>query len=80
MEAIDVRALLAEVFECQLDDVDAQARINETPGWDSLNHITLMMRLGDAGFAVPMARIADLTSYEAIAAFVQEAGGDVAGF
>ncbi len=77
MSSIDLLALLAEVFECLPGDVDAAARINETPGWNSLNHITLMLRLGDAGFPVPMNRIADLTSYEALAAFIGESGGRV---
>jgi acyl carrier protein len=74
---LNLIALLAEVFECQRDDVDESARINETPGWNSLSHITLMMRLNDTGLPVPMTRIADLTTYEALAAFVTEAGGRV---
>jgi acyl carrier protein len=69
--------LLADVFECQREDVDESARINETPGWNSLNHITLMMRLGATGIEVPMMRIADLTTYQALAAFVNESGGRV---
>ena len=77
MTELNLIDLLAEVFECQRDDVDESARINETPGWNSLSHIALMMRLGDTGIPVPMTRIADLTTYEALAAFVSESGGRV---
>lgn len=77
MTDINLIEVLADVCECQLADVDESARVNETPGWNSLSHIALMMRLGDAGFTVPMTRIADLTTYEAIAAFVNESGGRV---
>lgn len=77
MIELNLIELLSEVFECELADVDPSARINETPGWDSLNHITLMIRLGEVGVPVPMARIADLISYEALADFVRESGGQV---
>lgn len=77
MIEVNLIDLLADVFECQREDVDESARINETPGWNSLNHITLMMRLGETGIEVPMMRIADLTTYEALAAFVAESGGRV---
>lgn len=79
MTEINLTALLADVFECLPEDVGTDARINETPGWNSLNHIALMMRLGEHGFNVPMSRIPDLTTYEALAAFVGESGGSVSG-
>lgn len=79
MTEINLLGLLADVFECDRADVDHEARINETPGWNSLSHIALMMRLGEEGFTVPMALIADLTSFEAIRAFVTERGGQVDG-
>ena len=79
MADVNLLELLVDVFECRREDVDASARINETPGWNSLNHITLMMRLGETGYPVPMLRIADLTTYEALAAFVSESGGRVVG-
>lgn len=77
MADINLTALLADVFECLPEDVTREARINETPGWNSLSHVALMLRLGEFDCAVPMSRIPDLTSYEAVAAFVAESGGRV---
>jgi acyl carrier protein len=74
---INLQSLLAEVCECQPGDVTREARINFTPGWNSLTHISLMMRLGDEGFPVPMTRIAELTSYGALSSFLAESGGRV---
>ena len=42
---IPLKQLMADVFECGVGDVDEDARINETVGWDSLSHIRLVLAI-----------------------------------
>jgi acyl carrier protein len=74
MNSIPLKRLMADVFECAVDDIDADARINETVGWDSLSHINLMLELGKHGIAISPLQIPQLTSYAAIHQYIGVAG------
>jgi len=65
---------MANVFECSVDDIDADARINETVGWDSLSHISLMLELGRQGVEVAPLQIPELTTIGAIRKHIGMAG------
>ena len=65
---------MAGVFECSVDDIDADAKINETVGWDSLNHINLMLELGRHGIEVAPLQIPELTTLAAIRKHIGLAG------
>ena len=46
-------------------------QMGETPGWDSLGHMTVILELErEFGVRVPVTRIAELTDVESIARFV----------
>lgn len=70
---IDLKEIMCDVFECDADDIGDDAEINEVPGWDSLNHVRLILALNAAGLDIPPSQIAELTSYEALNAFIKEA-------
>ena len=74
MTTISLRQLMAGVFECSVDDIDDEARINETVGWDSLSHISLMMELGRIGIEIAPLQIPELTTLAAIRKHVALAG------
>lgn len=71
---VDLVEVMCEVFECDADDIDDDAEINEVPGWDSLSHVRLILALNAQGLDIPTAQIADLTSYASLKAFVAESG------
>lgn len=74
MTTISLRQLMADVFECSVDDIDADAKVNETVGWDSLSHINLMLELGQKGIEVAPLQIPDLTTFAAIRRHIEHAG------
>jgi len=65
---------MAGVFECDVTDIDADAKINETVGWDSLSHINLMLELGRHGIDVQPLQIPELTTFAAIRRHLSTAG------
>jgi acyl carrier protein len=77
MMILPLRTIMAEVFECSISDLGEDATINAVSGWDSLNHVKLMIRLTDEGVAISPGDIAELTSYQAIRSFVEVAGGTI---
>jgi acyl carrier protein len=79
MTTISLRQLMADVFECGVDDIDEDARINETVGWDSLSHISLMLELGQKGAEVAPLQIPELTTFAAIRKHIESAGISVDG-
>jgi acyl carrier protein len=68
---------MSEVFECSLAEVTDDATINAVSGWDSLNHVKLMMQLTEVGVPIAANDIAELTSFVAIRTFIEQAGGHV---
>ncbi|WP_033069320.1 acyl carrier protein [Thalassospira australica] len=68
---VHIKSLMAEIFECDVDDIDDDAAINETIGWDSLNHINLIVALTSQGIDVSPLQIPELTTYAKIASFVE---------
>jgi acyl carrier protein len=69
---MNLKEIMANVFHCNVEDIDNSAKINEVSGWDSLNHVVLIMRLNSEGHDIPAHMIAELTSYEAIADYIGE--------
>lgn len=60
------KAILMEIL--QLDHVRYDQNIDNTPSWDSVNHLTLIMALEQTfGVSFSATQIADMTSLEAIA-------------
>jgi acyl carrier protein len=76
---LQLREMMSEVFECSAAEITDEAAINAVSGWDSLNHVKLMMQLNEAGVPVSPNDIADLTSFRAIKEFIERAGGTVHG-
>jgi acyl carrier protein len=74
---LTLRTIMAEVFECSVKELGDEAEINAVSGWDSLNHIKLMMRLSEEGVEISAGDIAELTSFRAIKDFVEGAGRTV---
>jgi acyl carrier protein len=75
--SISLRNIMANVFECSPDDVSADAAVNQTVGWDSLSHISLMLELGKYGVRIAPLQIPDLTTYTLIRDYLREAGSTI---
>lgn len=71
---IQLKTLMANIFECDLGDIDNHAQINETIGWDSLSHINLALAIGGEGIDISPMDIPELTSYEKIKTFLTNKG------
>ena len=69
---IDLQRIMSEVFECDIEDITQDAEVNLVSGWDSLNHIKLIMTLNQNGIDIPHAMIPDLTSFKALQGFIDE--------
>lgn len=67
---MNLKEIMASVFQCSVEEIDESSKINEVSGWDSLNHVMLIMRLNSEGYDIPAHMIAELTSYEAISAHI----------
>jgi methylmalonyl-CoA/ethylmalonyl-CoA epimerase len=73
----DVGAALAEVFTdlfpALRETVLKAARLEVTPGWDSLGHIRLIMALERRlGITIPSSAIAQLVDYDSVERFVTQ--------
>ena len=44
-DSIFLQKTMADIFNVSLDDIGEDARIKETPGWDSFTHVQLMIAL-----------------------------------
>jgi len=77
----DVEAALAEVFTELFPALRKTgvkvARLEVTPGWDSLGHIRLIMALEQRlGMTMPASAIAQLADYDAVERFVTQLSPD----
>ncbi len=65
--------LFRAVFKIEPDVDVTRVEQDNCPGWDSLAHVMLMGALeSEFGIVVDVAETIDLTSYEAVAAYVEE--------
>ncbi len=78
-QQISLRTIMADVFECSPEDVTTDAAINQTVGWDSLSHISLMLELGKFGARIAPLQIPDLTTYTQIRDHLLELGSTIDG-
>jgi len=68
---INIKEIMCDVFECDVDDIGDDAEINEVPGWDSLNHVRLILALNAEGLDIAPSQIAELSSYQALVKLVE---------
>lgn len=66
-----IKLLMASTFDISVEEIPDDAAINEIPGWDSLNHVRLMLALDEIGVNVPTNKIAELTSILMIKDFIE---------
>ncbi len=67
----NVRALLADVFQIQPDEVTPELAFGDLPQWDSLGHMDVMMRLEEQfGVEINTDTIAELVSVPAICEYI----------
>ena len=71
-----VRAMVADVFNCSVAKVSAESSPETIEGWDSLHHLNLVLALEERfGMSIDPWQAADLTSVEAIVQAVREKQG-----
>jgi acyl carrier protein len=59
-----VRQILAEILRLEPAEVDDDASLGTTPGWDSANHINLVLSLEEEfSVALDVAEIEKMTSF-----------------
>ncbi|MQC26217.1 MAG: acyl carrier protein [Chloroflexi bacterium] len=62
-----VRSTLAEVFDVDSAEINAEAQFGDLPKWDSMGHMDLMLALESAfGVQISAETISQLTSVPAI--------------
>ncbi len=66
------------VFNRGDEEIPDDAAINEVVGWDSLNHVSLMIELEGRGCTIDLDLIGELTSYVKIKDYLEQAGVSVA--
>lgn len=67
MNATEVLALLAEIFDEPVGHVTAATPREQLPGWDSLGHLVLMAKLDERfGLRLSQTELDRLTSVSAI--------------
>lgn len=72
----ELRALFAEVFHVQPNDVTAETQFGELPPWDSMGHMDLMVALETKyGVEISAETISQLTSVAAIMEHIQAKHG-----
>ncbi|GFK95483.1 hypothetical protein NNJEOMEG_03348 [Fundidesulfovibrio magnetotacticus] len=65
-------AAMSESFATAVDETSA---MGATPGWDSLNHVMMIMNVSARfGTDIPATLLGQLTSSEALTAYFQEQG------
>ncbi|MCW5875549.1 MAG: acyl carrier protein [Anaerolineales bacterium] len=68
----ELRGLLAQTFQMDPADIDAEAQLGELPQWDSMAHMDLMLGLeSQFGVEISAETIAELISLPAILAHIQ---------
>lgn len=69
-----VKDLIARVLEVDASDVPDWARVGELPAWDSLRQLELALELErEFDVRIPTEAMLDLTSLDAIEAFLAQA-------
>ena len=62
--------ILAETFECE---INADSSSENTPNWDSLNHVRMILELQqNFGVKISHDKIAELNSVKKISEFLQD--------
>lgn len=70
--------VIADVMEIDEGSVHEDLHMDHVPSWDSLNHLRLMVTLGDAfGLYLSPARMAEMTSVPAILRVLDDSGRSV---
>ena len=69
---VNLLDIMSDVFECDIEDIDKDAEINEIPGWDSLNHVRLIVALNAEGLDIPTSQVAELTSFKSLSEFIEK--------
>ena len=68
---VTARSLLAEVMGVSADSIADDASIENQPGWDSLSHIRLLLRLeSDLDATLDPESVLEITSLRGIAALL----------
>ena len=68
-----IKALLAEVFQVPLGEVNANLAFGDLPQWDSMGHMDVMMSLEEHfGVEINTDTIGELVSVPAICAYLAE--------
>jgi acyl carrier protein len=71
-----IRSVLSEVFDLQPDDVGAETSFDTVEGWDSLQHLTLVLALEEEfGIHFDDEETLELISYPLITTIVSERVG-----
>lgn len=71
-----VRSMVADVFNCRVDQVTPQSSAETIEGWDSLHHLNLVLALEERfGISIDPWQAAELTSVEAIVETVRRLRG-----
>jgi acyl carrier protein len=73
-QRISLRTVMQEIFECGITEIDENAKVNHISGWDSLNHINLILKLNSMGVEIATSIIQDLTTYTAIRNHIEKQG------
>ena len=74
---INLKAVLAEAFECGEEDITEDAEINDTLGWDSMSHISMVLSFDRFGISVEIFEIPELTTYAAVKQLFEANGFNV---
>jgi acyl carrier protein len=71
-----VRSMVADVFNCRVDQVTPQSSSETIEGWDSLHHLNLVLALEERfGISIDPWQASELTSVEAIVEAVRQLRG-----
>jgi acyl carrier protein len=71
-----VKRVMGTVFRVDPETIPDEARSEELPGWDSLQHLELMLALEtEFGVAISSETMLELTTLPAIERFVEDAVG-----
>lgn len=64
--------ILSVVAEILGADVSEGASVENTAGWDSLKTLQIVMALDEAGYEIPLEKIAEIKSVRDVLSFAQK--------
>ena len=68
----EIQAVLAEIFETNIEEVSVETQFGDLPKWDSMGHMDLMVSLeSQFGVQISAESISELISVPAILAHIQ---------